>query len=70
MLFFIYLWGLTSSAWAADVQGTPLEIEVWGESAVRIARGDVVQEMRGLGYRPVDHSGGRVLFRPPHDSRR
>lgn len=71
-LFFVCLmclWGLPSNIWAADVEGVPLEIEVWGESAIRVARGDVVQEMRGLGYRPVDREGGRVLFRPPRDRR-
>ncbi len=67
--FFMCLWGVVSTSWAADVEGTALEIEVWGESAVRVARGDVVQEMRGLGYRPVDQSGGRVLFLPPRDAR-
>lgn len=68
-IFIICLWSLASPTWAVDIEGLPLEIEVWGESAVRVARGDVVQQMRGLGYRPDDHAGGRVLFRPPHDSR-
>ena len=65
----ILLGVLSSSVWAAESQTTGLEIEVWGESAVRVARADVVHEMRELGYRPVDQSGGRVLFLPPSGTR-
>ena len=45
----ILLGVFSSQAWAVEPQTAQLEIEVWGESAIRVARADVVHEMRTLG---------------------
>ena len=41
------------------------EVTVWGEVAVRQHRSAIVRDIEALGYRSVDKTEGRVLFKPP-----
>ncbi len=43
-----------------------LEIEVWGEPAIKAARSAIVRDMEGLGWRARPHKNGVTRFRPPH----
>ena len=43
----------------------PMEIEVWGEAAVRQYRSTVVREMGDVGWKKVDEKNGQVIFKPP-----
>lgn len=51
---------------AALAQEADIEIEVWGEGAVRLARSAVVRDLAALGWRDRPRRDGEIVFLPPH----
>jgi hypothetical protein len=50
---------------SALAQEADIEIEVWGEGAVRNARSAVVRDLVRLGWRDRPRRDGEIAFRPP-----